>query len=122
MTISSPDFISLQVRDLAAAASFYEEKVGLTRLPAPNPHAEVFDTKPVAFAVRTPMPGVDLDAHTQLGVGVGIWLHDDDAAGLHGRLVAGGVEIVQEPIDGPFGFTFAFRDLDGYVITIHDRA
>ena len=121
MTISSPDFISLQVRDLAVAAAFYEQHLGLTRLPAPNPHAEVFATSPVAFAVRTPMPGVDLDA-APLGVGVGIWLHDDDAAGLHERLVSAGAEIVMEPVDGPFGFTFAFRDLDGYTITIHDKA
>lgn len=122
MTISSPDFISLQVRDIEAAAAFYEQHLELTRLPAPNPHAIVFATSPVAFAVRTPMPGVDLDAAPQLGAGVGLWFHDDAAPALHERLVGGGVEIVSEPVDGPFGFTFSFRDLDGYVITIHDRA
>ncbi|NYE94866.1 hypothetical protein FHU41_001087 [Psychromicrobium silvestre] len=26
------------------------------------------------------------------------------------------------PVDGPFGRTFAFADLDGYQITLYDRA
>lgn len=120
MTITGPSFISIQVRDLAAAAAFYEEHLGLTRLPIPNPAAVVFSTKPIAFAVRNPFPGVDLDA-APLGAGVGIWLHDADAAGLHDRLAAAGVPITTEPFDSPFGRTFAFRDLDGYVITIHDK-
>lgn len=122
MTVTGPSFISIQVRDLAAAAAFYEEHLGLSRLPIPNPDAVVFATKPIAFAVRKPFPGVDLDAALQLGAGVGIWLHDDEAAGLHERLTAAGVPITTEPFAGPFGLTFSFRDLDGYVITIHDRA
>ena len=122
MSVTGPDFISFQVRDLAASAAFYEEHLGLTRLPISNPEAVIFATKPIALAVRNPFAGVDLDAVPQLGAGVGIWLHDNDATGLHQRLAGAGVQIVQEPFDGPFGRTFAFRDLDGYVITIHDKA
>jgi predicted enzyme related to lactoylglutathione lyase len=122
MPVTGPDFISFQVRDLAASASFYEERLGLTRLPTPNPDAVVFATRPVAFAVRRPLPGVKLDTLPQPGAGVGVWLHADDAPALHARLVGEGVPIVQPPFDGPFGYTFAFRDPDGYVVTVHSRA
>ena len=119
---TGPDFVSFQVRDVAASAAFYEEVVGLTRLATPNPQAAVFSAGGVSFAVRDPFPGIDLDAAGQLGAGVGVWFHNKDAEGLHGRLLARGVPIVQEPVDGPFGTQFSFRDPDGYVVTIHSRA
>ncbi|GAA0538950.1 hypothetical protein GCM10011581_06040 [Saccharopolyspora subtropica] len=121
-TTSGPDFVSFQVRDRAASARFYEEVVGLTRLPDSNPAAAVFSAGGTAFAVRDPFPGVDLDAIPQLGAGVGVWFHNEDAAGLHARLVEQGVPIVQEPFEGPFGLQFSFRDPDGYIVTIHSRA
>lgn len=120
MTITGPDFIALQVRDLDRAAEFYESVVGMTRAPFSPPHAVVFDTQPT-FAVREPAPGVDLEAGP-LGLGVALWLHDPDAAALHDRLVAAGTTIAQEPFDGPFGTTVVFHDPDGYLVTIHDRA
>lgn len=120
MSIIGPDFISLQVRDLEKAAAFYEEVVGLTRAPFSPPHAVVFDTQP-AFAVREPAPGVDLEAGP-LGLGVGVWMHDPEASARHASLVAARATILQDPFDGPFGTTFAFQDLDGYAITLHDRA
>jgi predicted enzyme related to lactoylglutathione lyase len=119
MAVTGPDFIALQVRDLEKAATFYEDVVGLTRAPFSPPHAVVFDTQPT-FAVRDPAPGVDLDAGP-LGLGVALWLHDPDAAELHATVAAAGATIVQEPFDGPFGTTFVFQDLDGYLVTIHSR-
>lgn len=119
---TGPDFVSFQVRDLEASAAFYENVVGLRRVPTPNPEAAVFASAGIAFAVRTPFPGVDLDALPQLGAGIGVWFHDDDATGLHEKLRDQQVPIVQEPFDGPFGTTFSFRDPDGYVVTIHSKA
>jgi len=119
MAVTGPDFIALQVRDLEKAATFYEEVVGLTRAPFSPPHAVVFDTKPT-FAVRDPAPGVDLDAGP-LGLGVALWLHDPDASALHATVAAAGATVVQEPFDGPFGTTFVFQDLDGYLVTIHSK-
>lgn len=116
---SGIDFISIQVRDLEAAGKFYEEIVGLTRSESPNEHAIVFGNSPCVFAVRSPFPGVDLDAIPQLGAGVGIWFQSDDVGGLHQRLVDAGVEIVTPPFMGPFGLTLIFRDADGYQITVH---
>jgi predicted enzyme related to lactoylglutathione lyase len=118
---AGPGFISLQVRDISASAAFYEKYLGFTRQDGP-PHAIVFDTAPAFFAVRTPLPGVDLDSVPQLGFGVGVWLHAADAQGVHDLLVADGIPITSAPIDGPFGRTFTFADPDGYQITLHDRA
>ena len=113
-----PDFVALQVRDLAASARFYEERLGLERAPQSPPDAVVFATEPVPFAVREPL--VDLGAVERLGWGVALWLGCDDARALHDSLVEAGVPIAQEPFDGPFGRTFAFWDPDGYRVTVHD--
>lgn len=119
--MTGPDFLALQVRDLDAAAAFYETHLGLRRAAVSPPGAVVFDTTPIAFAVRNPLPGVDLDSGTP-GLGVALWLHADDAQGLHDAMVDAGVPILAAPADGPFGRMFTFRDLDGYAITVHDQA
>ncbi len=123
MTVTGPDFIALQVRDLQRAAEFYESRLGLERTPASPPGAVVFATTPIAFAVREPLPGVDLDAaHPRPGLGVALWLNSDDAQGLHDSLVGAGVSVPVAPFDGPFGRQFTFTDPDGYAVTVHDQA
>lgn len=112
-----PDFIGLQAHDLDAARKFYTEVVGLTAIPHGPPDAVVFDTKPIPFAVRTPL--VDLDAVDTLGHGVALWFGCDDADALHEHLVEKNVAIAFAPKDGPFGRYFAFRDPFGYTITAH---
>lgn len=120
MTVAGPGFISLQVRDLDRSAEFYEKHLGFTRQAGP-PHAVVFETAPAAFAVRSPMPDVDLAAGP-LGLGIGVWMHAPEARAVYEALTAEGVTIAVEPVDGPFGWTFTFVDPDGYRITLHDRA
>jgi predicted enzyme related to lactoylglutathione lyase len=121
VAVIGPDFVSLQVRDLEQSATFYEQYLGLTRLQAGPPHAVVFDTKPVAFAVRDLIEGVDLDSITQPGLGMALWLHAPDTQDIHDALAAAGTPIVSAPIDGPFGRTFTFADPDGYQVTLHSR-
>ncbi|MGO4617219.1 VOC family protein [Nocardia sp. 2YAB30] len=122
MTVTGPDFLALQVRDLDRSAEFYETHLGLRRLPASPPGAVVFDTSPAAFAVREPLPGVDLDAaFPRPGLGVALWLHAENAQAVHDRLATVGVPIPVAPFDGPFGRTFTFTDPDGYAVTIHDQ-
>ena len=75
MAVTGPDFISLQVRDLERSAAFYQQYLGLKRSGAGPPHAVVFDTKPIAVAVRDVVAGVDLDAIAQPGQGMALWLH-----------------------------------------------
>ncbi|AEN13472.1 MULTISPECIES: VOC family protein [unclassified Streptomyces] len=118
-TVHGPDFIALQVRDVEAAARFYEEHLGLRRAPAAPPGAVVFDTRPIPFAVRGLLPGVDLDGVAQPGLGVALWFAADDAQGLHDRLAAAGVPVVRAPEDGPFGRTFTFTGPEGYAVTVH---
>ncbi|MCM3500922.1 VOC family protein [Microbacterium sp. P26] len=121
MPVTGPDFLSLQVRDLAAAHAFYEKYLGLRRSPAGPPHAVVFDTAPIAFALRDLAPGTDLTGVAQPGIGVAVWLHATGVREIHDELAADGHRIVMDPIDGPFGRTFTFADPDGYHVTLHDR-
>lgn len=121
MPITGPDFISLQVSDLERSAEFYEQRLGLSRQPGP-PHAVVFATETIAFAVREATPDFDLASLRQPGVGIALWMHATDAQQLHDALVAADVTITAAPIDGPFGRTFTFADPDGYRVTVHDKA
>lgn len=122
MPVTGPDFLSLQVRDLDASHAFYARYLGLERSPAGPPHAVVFTTTPIAFALRGLAPGTDLSGVAQPGIGAAVWLHATDVQLIHDALVADGHRIVMDPIDGPFGRTFTFADPDGYHVTLHDRA
>ena len=121
MAATGPDFISLQVRDLQRSAAFYERYLGLKRSDTGPPHAVVFDTGPIALAVRDIIPGTDPDPVAQPGRGMALWLHAPDAQDIHDALAAAGTTIVSAPVDGPFGRTFTFADPDGYQVTLHDR-
>jgi len=121
MPATGPDFISLQARDLDASQAFYEQYLGLVRSQAGPPHAVVFETKPIAFALREVLATTDLSTVAQPGIGVAIWLHATEVQSIHDALAADGHEIVSAPIDGPFGRTFTFADPDGYHVTLHDR-
>ena len=122
MPVTGPDFISLQVSDLDASQAFYERYLGLVRSQAGPPHAVVFETTPTAFALRDIVPGTDLAAVDQPGVGAAIWFHATGVQEINDALAADGHTIVSAPIDGPFGRTFTFADPDGYQLTLHDRA
>ena len=112
-----PDFIGIQVKDLDAAKTFYSEIVGLKSAAHSPPGAVVFDTRPIPFAVRTPV--IDLEQAGELGCGIALWFGCDDADALHDHLVEQGTPIAFAPKDGPFGRYFAFIDPFGYTITPH---
>ncbi|SFH15355.1 VOC family protein [Streptomyces mirabilis] len=118
-TVEGPDFIALQVKDVSAAAAFFEERLGLRRAPASPPGAVVFTTSPVSFAVREPLPGVDLDSAARPGLGVALWLRTTDASALREQLVAAGTEDVSPLQDSPFGPMFSFTGPEGYRLTVH---
>lgn len=115
--VTGPDFIAIQAEDLQTARTFYGDRLGLPLL-RDTPEVVIFDSKPVAFAVRKPL--VDLDAaNGKLGWGVSLWFGCDDADTLHEALKTAEIEIVFPPKDGPFGRHFMVRDPFGYMITIH---
>ena len=115
--VHGPDFIGLQVRNVERAAAFYERELGLARRPGTPPGVVAFDTEPIPFAVREPLPGTDLDAGPP-GLGVSLSLRADDAQGLHDRLRDHDVVILMDPFDTPYGRTFVFQDPEGYAIAI----
>jgi predicted enzyme related to lactoylglutathione lyase len=115
-----PDFISLQVRDLAASRAFYTEMLGFTVDPAfDTAQAVVFETNSIPFSLRAAM--VNLDEAPQPGWGVTIWLDCDNVDELAAKLQAAGTAIVKPPFDSPFGRAFIFADPDGYQITANQN-
>jgi len=98
MTVTGPDFVALQVRDLDRAAASYETHLGLQRTSGSPPGAVAFATAPIAFALREPLPGVDLDAASpRPGLGVALWLRVNYAQTLHDELSAAEVPIMSPP-------------------------
>lgn len=120
MTVLGFDFIAVQVSDVQRAATF-DDQLGLRRAPSSPPGAVVFDIGAVSFAVREPLPGVQLDtARPRPGYGVTLWMGADDVQRLHDRLVADVVSIAAPLTNGPFGPMFTFLDPDAYAVTVHD--
>ena len=118
-TVKCPDFIALQVPDIEKSAKFYSEILGLKLAPQSPPDAKLFLTSPIPFAVRKPHQPL---GNFPLGHGAAIWFLCDNSVELFNKLKENNVEVLTEPTPGPFGLTFHFKDPDGYVITIHDKA
>jgi len=114
----TPGFISIAVSDVQRSAAFYEEYLGAIRDPFDfGPHAVAFLGWPtyalssVAWSERV-VPNAS---------GIQLWWRASDAQALYEKAVAGGVKILVEPYDGPFGRTFTIADPDGYRVTIYER-
>ena len=52
--VVGPDFIALQVADMAKSKQFYIEQFGLEAAEQSPPDAVVFKTSPIPFAIRDP--------------------------------------------------------------------
>jgi predicted enzyme related to lactoylglutathione lyase len=112
-----PDFIALQVRDLAASSKFYVEIFGFEAAVQSPPGAVVFKTTPIPLALRKPLR--PLPESGPLAVGMVLWIACNDADALHDLIVARGGAILGPLSDGPFGRFFVAGDPDGYAITFH---
>ncbi len=120
--LSGPAFVGLFVRDVEAAAEFYEKKLGFRRDPEGfGSQAVAFLSYPIPFAVRQAPPGVDLDSMPRPVRAPAIWFKTANSQVVYDALVADGVTILRPPSDGRFGRQFTFADPDGYAITIYDR-
>lgn len=117
-TVDGPDFIALQVKDVQAAAAFFEGQLGMRRAPSSPPGAVVFAGGPIPLAVREPLPGVDLDGDARPGLGVALWLRSTNAAQLREQLLTAGVAVTALQ-DSPFGPTFTLTGPEGYRLTVH---
>jgi catechol 2,3-dioxygenase-like lactoylglutathione lyase family enzyme len=114
-----PDFINLQVRDLAASRAFYTDLLGLTVDAFTAPGVVLFESSTIPFAISEAT--VNLDEAPQPGWGVALWVDCDEVDALWAKLDAAGVTILKPPFDGPFGRTFVFADPDGYRITANQN-
>lgn len=112
-----PDFIALQVRDLAASRKFYLDIFGFEASAHCPPGAVIFKTEPIPLALREPLRA--LPETGPLGVGMVLWIACADADALHDLIVKRGGEILSPLADGPFGRFFVTGDPDGYAITFH---
>ena len=121
--VSGPAFLGLYVRDLAAAANFYENKLGFRRDTEANTWsvAVAFHSYPIPFAVIQAPPGVDLDSLPRPRLVPAIWFKTANSQVVHDALVAEGVPILRPLSTGRFGCTFTFVDPEGYAINIYDR-
>jgi predicted enzyme related to lactoylglutathione lyase len=115
-----PDFLNLQVRDLAASRAFYTEVLGLTEDTSfTAPGVVLFESTTIPFALSEAK--VSLDDAPHPGWGVALWIDCERVNELHAKMEAKGVTILQQPFDGPFGRTFVFVDPDGYRITANEN-
>lgn len=116
-TLIGPDFIALQVRDLAASSTFYMEIFGFKAAAQSPSGAVVLKTTPVPLALREPLR--PLPEAGPLGVGMVLWIACDNADALHDLIVKRGGTILSPLADGPFGRFFVAADPDGYTFTFH---
>lgn len=113
--------ISLVVRDYDEAIDFYVSKLGFVLIE----DTQLSETK--RWVVVAPAPAAECklllakatdEAQTarvgnQTGGRVFLFLHTDDIARDHAKLVAAGVRIVREPAQMPYGTVLVFADLYG---------
>jgi len=115
-----PDFLNLQVRDLAASRAFYIEVLGLTEDTSfTAPGVVLFESTTIPFALSEAR--VNLDEAPYPGWGVALWIDCESVNALHAALEVQGATILQSPFNGPFGRTVVFADPDGYRITANEN-
>lgn len=112
-----PDFLALQVRNLAASRRFYTDIFGFEVSEHCPPGAVIFKTEPIPLALRDPLD--ELPEAGSLGVGMALWIACTDADALHNLIIKRGGVILSPLTDGPFGRFFVASDPDGYAITFH---
>ena len=116
----SPGFISISVSDVPRSADFYERYLGAVR--------DTFDFGPEAVSF-VGWPTFAISSVRRPGQSTGspesstiqLWWRASDAQALFETAVAGGVVILTEPFDGPFGRTFAMADPDGHRVTVYEK-
>lgn len=117
MKIRATDFIALPVSDLAAAARFYREVLGL--------HQEILNTEYqwAEFDCGNVTLGLHGgQARPAPGAGARIALAVDDIRAAHVELTAAGVRLGGQPQDWGVCQSLEVFDPDGNAILLHHRA
>ena len=120
--VTGVDFVSIPTRDIARAAEFYENVLGLERStawqrPGEEPLGIEFETGTVTNALIAPeQVGIPFQPHK-----VPIALQVDDVAAARAGLEAKGVTFTGETIDSGVCHQAIFEDPDGNVLDLHHR-
>ncbi len=113
--ILGPDFVAFVVEDVEATAKFWTEVVGLKPAAHSPPGAQVFETSPIPFAIRTARPGETIGG----GAGVALWFSvGGDVDEYHEALLHRGAD-AGEVDNGPFGRMFKLHAPGGFSVTVH---
>jgi predicted enzyme related to lactoylglutathione lyase len=112
------DFVGLPTRDLAAAAAFYGETLGLPRsVYMPDRHFSEFETGNLTLSVYN-AEAMGLGHHVNRNP---VALHVDDVAEARQRLEKRGVEFHGDTLDTGVCHMALFADLDGNALMLHHR-
>jgi catechol 2,3-dioxygenase-like lactoylglutathione lyase family enzyme len=114
--------LSLVVRDYDEAIAFYVSKLGFvliedTRLSETKRWVVVAPSADAAGCKLLLAQAVGAEQSARVGDQTGgrvfLFMHTDDIARDHARLVAAGVRVVREPAVQPYGTVLVFEDLYG---------
>lgn len=120
--VTGVDFVSIPTRDVAAAAEFYENVLGLERSsawqrPGEEPLGVEFETGTVTIAlVAAEKLGIPFRPHK-----VPLALQVDDVAAARAALESRGVTFRGETIDSGVCHQAIFEDPDGNTLDLHHR-
>ena len=114
-SLVGPDFVAFVVDDVEAAKTFWTDVVGLKRAEHSPPGGQVFETKPIAFAIRSARPGETLGCNA----GIALWFSlAGDVDDYREELLRRGAD-ASDVDDGPFGRMFTLRSPGGFTVTVH---
>ncbi len=118
-----PFFVSLQVKDAAAATAWYRDVLGfVVMFSALGPGGQVMMShiRWIKFAdlMLIPAPSMPDAAGAGMKLNFQVWPEDIALDELAAQFQARGAEIVEGPVDRPWNTReFTVRDSDGYLLT-----
>ena len=112
------DFVGIPTRDIAAAAVFYGETLGLPRsVYIPERHFSEYETGNLTLSVYDPEKmGMEHNANANP-----IALHVDDVPAVRKRLEERGIKFHGETLDTGVCHMAIFSDPDGNMLMLHHR-
>ena len=116
--VERADFVSVPVRDLARAAEFYGETLGLTRSRGASERWVEFETGNVSLAL-IPIEMLGREEFTPNIAPIAIRV--PDVAEARDKLESAGVEFPMETIDSGVCHIAPFYDPDGNALQLHRR-
>jgi catechol 2,3-dioxygenase-like lactoylglutathione lyase family enzyme len=118
LLVERTDFVSVPVTDLERSATFYEETLGLERVPGPGgwPEFQLGENLSLYLVDPTNIGEAFSGPHT-----AHIALRVPDVKGVRGELEEKGIEFEGDVLDTGVCHMAFFRDPDGNALMLHRR-